>query len=143
MSENVDTSGLPTAQFAFPGPLRDRLVRLILEGRKTATTGLLIECDLGLEVFPVLGSLSVLVDSNDHPVAVLQCTGVQVVRLADVPMQHVLDEGEGHASLGAWRADHELFWRSAELRAELGDQTFDVDDDTRVVLERFAVVERC
>jgi hypothetical protein len=33
---------LPTVEFAFPGPLRDRLVAAILDGTKTSTTGLLI-----------------------------------------------------------------------------------------------------
>jgi len=138
-----DASNLPLALVAFPGPLRDQLVRLILDGKKTATTGLLIEYELGLEAFPELDARSVLVDSNDQPVALLRCIGVEVVRLADVPVQHVLDEGEGHKSLAAWRADHESFWRSAELQAELGDQGFEIDDDTRVVLERFVVVSRC
>ena len=30
---------LPKAEFAFPGPLRDRLVAAVLAGEKTTTTG--------------------------------------------------------------------------------------------------------
>ncbi|HEX5993959.1 MAG TPA: hypothetical protein VFY84_02325 [Jiangellales bacterium] len=36
------TTDLPTFEFAFPGPLRDKLVAAVLDGTKTATTGLLI-----------------------------------------------------------------------------------------------------
>lgn len=36
-------AGLPKAEFAFPGPLRDQLVAAILSGEKTSTTGLMAE----------------------------------------------------------------------------------------------------
>jgi len=35
------TTDRPTFEFAFPGPLRDKLVAAVLGGTKTATTGLL------------------------------------------------------------------------------------------------------
>ena len=40
MSVNTafETSDLPKAEFMFPGPERDRLVKLILDGVKTVTT---------------------------------------------------------------------------------------------------------
>lgn len=38
--------------------------------------------------------------------------------------------------MAQWRAGHETFWRSPEVRAELGDPDFTVDDDTLVVTER-------
>ena len=45
MSVNTafETSDLPKAEFMFPGPERDRLVKLILDGVKTATAALMIE----------------------------------------------------------------------------------------------------
>ncbi|MDX6355542.1 MAG: hypothetical protein QOF98_2445 [Streptomyces sp.] len=33
-SESVETGTMPTAEFAFPGPLRDRLVGAILAGKR-------------------------------------------------------------------------------------------------------------
>jgi hypothetical protein len=36
-----------------------------------------------------------------------------------------------------WRAGHESFWHSAEVRAELGDPGFTVNDDTLVLAQRF------
>jgi isopentenyldiphosphate isomerase len=44
--------------------------------------------------------------------------------------------------VAAWRADHERFWHSEEMRAALGDPSFAVDDRTSVVAQRFRVVER-
>ena len=49
-------------------------------------------------------------------------------------------EGEGYTTIADWRAGHEEFWHSAELRKALEDPTFTVDDSTLVVLERFRVV---
>ncbi|SCL20807.1 Uncharacterized protein YhfF [Micromonospora nigra] len=135
-------SDLPKAEFAFPGPLRDQLVAAILSGAKTSTTGLLIEYERDGDPLPVAGARSVVVDSDDRPVAVIEVTGVRVVRLADVDLAHARDEGEGYASVARWRAGHEGFWHGSEFRAYLGDPEFTVDDDTYAVLERFRVVER-
>ena len=81
-----------------------------------------------------------MVDSAGRRVAVIEVTEVRVVRLGDVDLQHALDEGEGYESVAQWRAGHETFWHSAEVRAELGDPGFTVDDDTAVLLERFRLV---
>jgi uncharacterized protein YhfF len=137
-----DLAGLPKAEFAFPGPLRDTLVEAILNGRKTSTTGLVAEYEIEREPLPREGERSVVVDSSDRPVAIIETTSVLVVPLADVDLEHAVDEGEGHATVEDWRRDHETFWHSDEMRAALGDPTFTVTDSTSVVLERFRLVTR-
>ena len=130
------------AEFAFPGPLRDQLVAAILDGSKTSTPGLLLDYERGNEPIPEVGSRSVLVDSADCPVGVVEVTEVRIVALAEVDLAHVRDEGEGHQTVGQWRADHEDFWHSPEMRAELDDPAFTVNDTTPAVLKRFRVIER-
>jgi uncharacterized protein YhfF len=120
----------------WPGPLRDRLVAAILSGAKTATTGLVLEN----EPLPEVGQLLAMVDSADRRVAAIEVTQVRVIRLADVGLQHALDEGEGDKSVAEWRAGHEKFWHSAEVRDELGDPHFTVNDDTLVLAQRFRLV---
>lgn len=142
MAVGQDWRDLPKAEFAFPGPLRDRLVELILAGTKTSTTCLLADYHVSGDPLPTVGARSVLVDSADQPVGLLETTGVRVVRLADVDLQHVLAEGEGDATVAGWRAVHERFWASAEMLESLGDPDFHVDDDTQVVLETFRCVEQ-
>jgi uncharacterized protein YhfF len=127
---------LPRMEFAFPGPLRDRLVSAILSGAKTTTTGLV----LANEPLPEVGQLLAVVDSADRRVAAIELTQVRVIRLADVDLRHALDEGEGDESVAEWRAGHEEFWHSAEVRAELGDPHFTVNDDTLVLAQRFRLV---
>ena len=138
--DGMNLDDLPPAEFAFPGPLRDRLVAAILSGAKTSTSSLLLGYERGNEPLPAVGQLSAVVDSDNRPVAAIEVTEVRVVRLADVDLQHALDEGEGDESVAQWRAGHERFWHSAEVRAELGDDSFTVNDDTLVVAERFRVM---
>jgi uncharacterized protein YhfF len=132
---------LPIAEFAFPGPLRDQLVRAILNETKISTTGLVAACEIEREPLPRPGQRSVVVDSYDRPVAVIETTGVSVVALGEVDLAHVVDEGEGYTVVDAWRRGHEEFWRSEQMLTVLGD-AFVVDDTTLVVLERFKLVER-
>jgi len=132
--------GADKAEFAFPGPLRDRLVAAVLSGAKTSTSGLLLGYDRDNEPLPAVGQRLAVVDSADRCVAVIELTEVRVVRLADVDLSHALDEGEGYESVAQWRAGHETFWHSAEVRAEFGDPGFTVDDDTLVVTKRFRLL---
>ncbi|MDI6103732.1 ASCH domain-containing protein [Actinoplanes sp. NEAU-A12] len=133
---------LPRMEFAFPGPLRDQLVAAVLSGAKTTTSGLLLEYERDDEKLPEAGERLVVVDSGDRPVGVIELTEVRVVRLADVDLRHAIDEGEGDETVAQWRAGHEEFWHGAEVRAELGDPHFTVDDDTMIVTKRFRLVSR-
>ena len=134
------SENLPVAEFAFPGPLRDRLVAAIMAGDKTTTTGTLAEYEKEGEPLPVPGLRQAVVDSAGSPVAVIETTATQVMRLGDVDLAHALGEGEGYTSVAAWRAGHEQFWHSAEMREALGDPHFTVDDDTLVVAQAFRLV---
>jgi uncharacterized protein YhfF len=137
-----DFSELPLSEFAFPGSLRNRLVSAILDGRKVATTSLALEYEIGLETLPCIGQRSVVVDSDNQPVCAIETVEVTIVPLGEVDFGHVVDEGEGHATVSDWRRGHENFWRSKEMVASLGGVAPILDDSTLVVLERFRVVER-
>ena len=134
-----DVGNLPKDEFAFPGPERDRLVEAILDGRKTATTSLMAEFIHDHEPLPSSGRRTILVNSDNQPVAVLRYASVSVIRLGVVTWQHVLNEGEGYKSLAEWREAHESFWTSENMRQALDDPNFTVDDQTPVVLETFHV----
>jgi len=131
---------LPAFEFAFPGPLRDRLIAAVLDGTKSTTTGLLQDYEIDGEPLPVAGARAAVLDSAGRRVAVIELTEVRVVRLGDVDLDHARDEGEGHDSVAAWRAGHEAYWHGADYRGWLGDPAFTVDDDTPAVLERFRLV---
>jgi uncharacterized protein YhfF len=133
---------LPPYLMGFPGPLRDKLVAAVLSGAKTSTTGLLAGYEAEGEPLPGVGDRAVLVDSDERPLAVVELTDVEVLRLGDVGLRHALDEGEGYSTVAEWRTAHEAFWHSAPMREILGDPGFTVDDGTLVVAQRFRVTER-
>ncbi|WAC67793.1 ASCH domain-containing protein [Microbacterium sp. SL75] len=133
------TGDLPPIEFMFTGAGRDRIVAAIRAGEKTATSSLVREYLVAGEPLPAVGDRGAVVDSAGEPVCVIETTAVEIVALRDVSLAHALDEGEGYASVADWRRGHVRFWTSDAMREELGS-AFVVDDDTSVVLERFAVV---
>jgi uncharacterized protein YhfF len=137
----VPPEDLPVAEFAFPGPLRDQLVAAILAGDKTTTTGLVADYEHEGEPLPYPGLRQAVADSAGHLVAVIETTAVRVIRLADVDLAHALGEGEGYTSVAQWRAGHEQFWHSAQMRQAMDDPDFTVDDDTLVVAQTFRLTE--
>lgn len=136
----ADLAALPRCEFGFPGPLRDQLVAAILDGSKTSTTGLAADYEHEGEALPQPGERGVVIDSGDRPVAVIEYTEVRVVPLGQVDLAHAVDEGEGDTSVAQWRAGHEQFWHSDEMRAAMDDPGFTVDDATLAVLQRFRLV---
>ena len=132
---------LPVAEFAFPGPLRDQLVAAIVAGDKTTTTSLVAGYEHENEPLPQPGLRQVVIDSAGNPVTVIETTAVRVMRLAEVDLDHALGEGEGYTSVEEWRAGHEQFWHSAEMREAMGDPGFTVGDDTLVVAQEFRLIE--
>ena len=135
----MDLDDLPLMELGFPGPLRDQLVGAVLDGSKTTTTGLVVDWEREGPL-PSAGERFAVVDSQERGVAVIELTDVRSLRLADVDLQHAVDEGEGDETVAQWRRTHEGFWHSDEVRAELGDPGFTVDDDTLVLAQRFRLV---
>ncbi|MGI5155082.1 2'-5' RNA ligase family protein [Microbispora sp. CA-102843] len=129
----------PVAEFAFPGPLRDRLVAAILSGDKTATAGLLADYEHCGDPLPVAGRWTALIDSAGRRVSLLETTQVRVVRIREIDEAFARDEGEGYDTVAQWRAAHERFWTGPEMAAVLGGSPV-VDDDTLVVAERFRLL---
>ncbi len=131
---------LPPEEFAFPGPIRDELVAAVLSGTKTSTTALVADYEHAGDPLPQVGERAAVLDSDGRRVAVIETTDVRVVPLAEVDLQHALDEGEGYGSVAQWRATHERFWRSPEMLAALDDPDFTVDDSTPLLLQRFRLL---
>ena len=131
---------MPNFEFAFPGPLRDKLVDAVLAGRKVTTTGLLVDYEHAGDDLPQVGDRFTVIDSAGHPVAVIEMTEVRVLPLGEIDLQHAIDEGEGDTSVAQWRTNHEKFWHSQEMRDALNDPEFTVDDTTLAVAQRFRLV---
>ncbi|MEW2444850.1 ASCH domain-containing protein [Micromonospora marina] len=123
--------GLRALALGTPGELRTRLNTLVLSGVKTATAGLVQEYDQEGEELEYVGERLVLVDDDDGFVGVVEVTGVEVVRFADVPWDFARAEGEGDRSIEEWREGHGAYWAR---------QGTPVADDTRIVCLRFRLI---
>jgi uncharacterized protein YhfF len=136
--------GMPAWGFAFPGPLRDRLTALALDGTKIATAGLAVDYVIGGGMPPRPGERQVLLDSNERPVAIFETTRLEFSTMALVSDEFARAEGEGFADAKDWRVAHERFWNGhlEDMRAGLRDPTFELTDSTVVICEWFQVVER-
>lgn len=88
----------------------DALLALVLQGRKTATASALADYENAGERPPRPGELSVVLDGDGMPRAVIEVTAVDVVPFSEVSAEHAWAEGEGDRSLGHWRDEHRAFW---------------------------------
>ncbi len=124
----------PAWAFGDSPRLADRLLALVLDGTKTATTTALCELTDAGEPVPEPGDLSIVLDGRGHPRALLRTAEVRVVPFADVDAQHARREGEDDGTLATWVVEHERYFRRvlAAGGRELGP-------DTQMVLERFEV----
>jgi uncharacterized protein YhfF len=143
-AEPTTYRGMPAWGFAFPGPLRDELTALALDGTKTATASLAVDFVVDAVMPPRAGDREVMLDSDGQPVAIVEITDCRLSTIALVDDDFARAEGEGFADAADWRAAHERFWTGYidDLRAGLRDPGFELTDSTVVVCEWFRVVER-
>jgi uncharacterized protein YhfF len=88
----------------------DDLLRLVLDGVKTATASALGDYETAGEQVPQIGDLSIVLDGAGAPRAVLEVTAISIVPFHEVTADHARAEGEDDRSLASWRRIHERFW---------------------------------
>ena len=122
----------PAWAFGSTPAQSDELLRLVLDGTKTATASSHADYAKEGEELPAPGTLGILLDGAAHPRALIVTTEARVVPFDQVDADHARDEGEGDRSLDQWQAVHERFF------TEHADGGF--LPDMPVVLERFRVL---
>lgn len=126
-----EVDGLRALELGTPGPMRQRLNALVLEGKKRATAGTLDEYLDNEREF--VGEHLALVDDNEERVATVRVTDTREVKFGDVPWSFAQAEGEGHESIEEWREGHRRFWDHAGIS---------VDDSTPVFLLYIELVDK-
>lgn len=121
-------------EWAF-GVEADLLAHLAATGEKTATASAFPLYKLENEPLPVAGEYSIILDSNDNAICVIQTTKVSVVPFNEVTAEHAYNEGEGDKSLAYWRELHKKYF--TECLNEVG---LEFTSTMKVVCEEFAVV---
>ena len=116
----------------------DLLAHLVLVGEKTATASAYPLYELENEPLPAAGEYSVILDSSDNAVCIIQTTKVTVLPFHTVSAEHARKEGEGDRSLDFWRRSHEKFFTEWLNTAGL-----EFTPEMKVVCEEFVVVYKC
>ena len=90
------------------------------------------------EPLPQPGDYSVILDSKDEAICIIQTTKTTVVPFNEVSEEHAYKEGEGDRSLAYWRAVHEEFFTK-----EFEETKTEFNGQTRILCEEFQVVYDC
>lgn len=120
---------MKTWSFGKNKELAQKLQRLVLDGVKTATTGLFFD----VQSIPAVGEVATIIDSDDNAVCAIEYTSIEVKPFMDVAFDFVVKEGEGYKNVEEWRKSHRDFFR-----AEYPNK---FKEDSQVVCEEFKVAE--
>ena len=131
-----DKSGLQGEYEAWAfGGNPDGLAALVKSGIKTATCSAYCLYELGKEPLPKVGDYSVILDSHDNAVCIIQTTKIYVGSYATASPEHAYKEGEGDRSLAYWKKVHEEFFTE-----ELKSINRGFDENMELVYEEFKLV---
>ena len=115
--------------------MADELGALVLEGRKTATCGILCEYESEGEDLPQPGEFSIIINGAGQPLCLIETTEVRIVPFEKVDAQFAFEEGEDDRTLESWRKEHWKFF--SRYLTELDRQP---SMDMPLVCERFQVI---
>ena len=73
----------------------DELLALVLDGTKTGTASALWDIEADGESVPEMGELSIILDGQGRPRALIETTAIDVVPFSEVTAEHAHAEGEG------------------------------------------------
>lgn len=89
---------------------QDLLADLVCRGIKTSTTSAYSLYELDNEPLPQTEELSIVLNSKEQPICVIQTTELYATKFKNVTETHAYNEGEGDRSLAYWRKAHLEFF---------------------------------
>ena len=117
------------------GCAQDKLAQLTLQGTKTATASSYPVYKAENEPVPAVGDYSIILDSQNQAVCIIQTTQIDIVPFYQVDEEQAYLEGEGDRTLTYWREVHRTFFES-----EMQSIHKKFTEDMLVVCERFKIV---
>lgn len=114
----------------------DHLAQLVIGGVKSATCSGLIFYEMENEPLPSVEDYSIILNSQDEPVAIIKTVDVQLMPMNEVPEDFAIAEGEGDRTYRYWKEAHENFFRK-----ELSNLGLEYSEDMMLVCERFKLVD--
>lgn len=113
----------------------DYLAELVLMGQKTATSSAFDLYAVGNEPLPKENELSVILDSKENAICIIETTKVEVIPFKEVSKDHAYKEGEGDRGLSYWQELHEELFSKClhETGMTFSDERLIVSVEVRVV----------
>ncbi|MDM5191784.1 ASCH domain-containing protein [Bacillus hominis] len=118
------------------GDSPDYLAKLVIDGVKTATCSGHIFYELENEPLPTTNDYSVILNSQDEPVAIIKAIEVTVTPMNKVNEDFAIAEGEGDRTYTYWRDTHIQFFTK-----ELNELGLSFSEDMLLVCERFELID--
>ena len=115
--------------------LMNKLIQLVLEGKKTATCGSLWEWEAEGNPVPKVGDVWIDLDGNNIPVCITETIEVTIRKYKDVDAEFARAEGEGDLSLEYWREAHRNSF--SRTLPKIGKE---FSQDMPLVCERFKLI---
>jgi uncharacterized protein YhfF len=131
----VSGSKIPAWHFCDNKADADECARLVMIGKKRATSPSLWELQLNMQEIPKVGDLNVITNWKGIAQCIIQTTSVEIVPFNEVTSVYAGLEGEGDGSLSYWRKVHQAYY---ERVLEGSDHSF--QQDMPVVCEQFEKV---
>lgn len=118
------------------GDSPDYLAKLVIDGVKTATCSGHIFYELENEPLPTTNDYSIVLNSQDEPVAIIKTIEVTVTPMNEVTEEFAIAEGEGDLTYNYWRDTHIQFFTK-----ELHELGLGFSEDILLVCERFELID--
>lgn len=115
------------------GTDNDKLVKLVLNGDKRATTSLYDEYVTNNEKVPKVGDRSIILFDDGRDACLIENVEVIVTEFKNITEDFAFIEGEGDKSLAYYRDEHIRIFKSIDTN---------FCDESKVVFEVFKVVEK-
>lgn len=128
-------SEIPAWHFCDNRKDANECARLVLNGKKQATSPSVWELKLNKEKIPEVGDVNLITNWEGIAQCVIQTVAVEILPFNKVTSKHAAWEGEGDGSLEYWRKVHQVYY---ERVLEASDYEF--QKDMPVVWEKFEVV---
>lgn len=126
---------LVSASFAGNRKCTDGLLRLYLDGKKTAGSSLVQDFISSGDLLPRVGNYWILLDSRSRPRCLLRTVRTEINAFKRVPKRIARAEGEGDLSLNFWRRVHRKFY--SPFLKKWGIESL---DDAEVITEHFKLL---
>lgn len=114
----------------------DHLAQLVIDGIKTATCSGYVFYEIENEPLPKVNDYSILLNSDDEPVAIIKTVEVTVQPMNRVPEEFAIAEGEGDRTYQYWKDVHIQFFTE-----ELQKIRREFSEDMLLVCERFELID--